>query len=179
MEEEIKKNWNDALFQFEKVIQSMVISEQQQEILTASLASFGEAMDNILSWINILDRYASRIDNIGSDDKQIETWIERLESLNGRVDAIEKRIDNLGKTDAHTGEQTIEERLNIIEGMQDIMCSAHKGHTNYSEAEYFGMHESIGKSREQLEGMQKKLDRISKLLENAKFEISGKDALKL
>ena len=38
---------------------------------------------------------------------------------------------------------------------------------------------TVDKLKNQVEGMQKKLDRITKLLENAEFKLCGKDALKL
>lgn len=103
---------------------------------------------------------------------------QELCGLDKRVDVLELRLTNLGKTDAHIGEQTLEYRLSIIEGMLDIFSSAHKGHTSYSETEYYSMHEK-NVSNEQVKGMQKKLDRICKLLENAEFTISGKEAMKL
>ena len=104
---------------------------------------------------------------------------QELCGLDQRVDELESRIEQLGQTDAHTGEKTIENRLNLIEGMIDIFCSAHRGHTNYSEAEYYGMHENIESRKQQLDGIQKKVDRIVKLLENAKVELSFQEALKL
>jgi len=103
----------------------------------------------------------------------------RVDELEHSLETLNQLIDTLGHTDAHTGKQTLAERLNIIEGMQSIFCGAHKGHTNYSEVEYHGMHESIESRKGQLEAMQKKLDRIKKLLENAEFTITGKEALKL
>jgi len=104
---------------------------------------------------------------------------QELCDLDLRVDKIEDLLTRLGKTDAHTGDQTLEFRLSVIEGMLDIFSSAHKGHTNYSEVEYYGMHESVEQKTGQLQGLQKKLDRITKLLEKAEFTISGKEALKL
>ena len=145
MDKEIKNNYNDALFNLEQVLQSMKITEQQQELLTKSLAAFGEAFDNIISWINILDKYASR-------------------------------LDSLGETDFHVGTKTIEERLNIIEGSLGIFAMSHKGHTSYSEVEFNEMH---GDSYKRLDGIQKKVDRIVKLLDNAKIELSFQGALKL
>jgi len=104
---------------------------------------------------------------------------QELCGLDKRVDDIEALLTLLGKTDAHIGEQTLEFRLNIIEGCLDIFHSAHKGHTNYSEAEYFAMHDNIEAQRGQLDAIQKKMDRVTKLLENAEFTISGKEAMKL
>ena len=103
----------------------------------------------------------------------------RVDILEGVVKSLNELIEALGHTDAHIGEQTLAERLNIIEGMQSIFCSAHKGHTNYEEVEYYGMHESIESKQGQLDAIQKKVDRVAKLLENAKFSITGKEALKL
>lgn len=147
MDKTVKKEWNDALFHLEKVLQSMGINEQQQEELTKSLASFGETIDNLLRWITILDKYASK-------------------------------LDSLGETDAHTGPKTLENRLNLIEGMQSIFCSAHKGHTNYSEVEFLGMH-GASYDLTRLDGIQKKLDRIIKFLEKFEVKMSVKDALQL
>ena len=103
---------------------------------------------------------------------------QELCDLDKRVDELERLIKRLGQTNSHIGEQTIENRLNMIEGMQDIFCSAHRGHTNFSESEYYDMHDK-NISNEKVEGIQKKLDRIAKLLENAQFTITGKEALKL
>jgi len=104
---------------------------------------------------------------------------QELCGLDKRVDDIEALLTLLGKTDAHIGEQTLEFRLSIIEGCLDILHSAHKGHTNYEEAEYYAMHDNIEAQRGQLDAIQKKLDRIKKLLTNAKFSITGKEALEL
>jgi hypothetical protein len=104
---------------------------------------------------------------------------QELCDLDLRVDEIEDLLIRLGKTDTHTGEQTLEFRLSILEGSLDILHSAHKGHTNYSEAEYYAMHERVEQKIGQLQGIQKKLDRIAKLLEKAEFTISGKEALNI
>jgi len=104
---------------------------------------------------------------------------QELCGLDMRVDELESLIKHLGQTDAHIGEKTLENRLSVIEGIQSIFCSAHKGHTNYSETEYYGMHENIESKKQQLDGIQKKVDRIVKLLENAKVELSFQEALKL
>jgi len=104
---------------------------------------------------------------------------QELCGLDKRVDVLENLLESLGKTEAHSGEQTLEYRLSIIEGMQSIFCSAHKGHTNYDEAEYYGMHDNIEAQRGQLDAIQKKIDRVTKLLENAEFTLTGKEALKL
>ena len=104
---------------------------------------------------------------------------QELCGLDVRVDVIEELLTRLGKTDAHIGEQTLEFRLSIIEGCLNIIHSAHKGHTNYSEIEYYGMHENIESKKKQLDAIQTKIDRVTKLLENAKFTITGKEAMKL
>jgi hypothetical protein len=147
---ELKNNLNDGLYKLEKVIQSIGINEKQQEQLTSCLESFSEAIDFLIVEIEILDKYANR-------------------------------LDSLGETDAHTGEKTLENRLNMIEGMQEIFCSAHMGHTNYSEPEFIEMHGDISgvKFDAQIRGMQKKIDRITKLLENFEIKMSVADALKL
>ena len=116
------------------------------------------------------------------DKSGLSPNMERSQELCGldkRVDDIEALLTLLGKTDAHIGEQTLEFRLSIIEGCLDILHSAHKGHTNYDEVEYYGMHDNIEAQRGQLDAIQKKMDRVTKLLENAEFIISGKEALKL
>jgi hypothetical protein len=97
---------------------------------------------------------------------------------------IENRLENLGKTDSHTGEKTLEYRLNIIEGCIDILHMSHMGHTNFADAEFKSMHGFIpiqleGNIPQRVDGIQKKLDRITKLLENAEFTIKGKEAMKL
>jgi len=153
MDKEIKNNYNDALFNLEQVLQSIGIDEPQQELLTKCLAAFGEAFDNIISWCNILDKYASR-------------------------------LDNLGETDTHTGPKTLEYRLDMIEGSLDIFSMSHLGHTNTSSSEFKEMHgfeplEIKGDILQCIEGMQKKIDRITQILEKYKITMSVKDALKL
>ena len=143
---------NRALFEHEKFLQMLGLTDEQQEQLTKSLEYFSEFNEKLLSIHNLHDRIMSRIDN---------------------------RFSTLGETDSHTGPKTIEYRFEILEGMQSIFCSAHKGHTNYSETEYYGMHESIESKKKQLDAIQNKLDRITKLLENAEFKITGKEAMKL
>ena len=104
---------------------------------------------------------------------------KRVDIVEGVVKSLNELIEALGHTEAHIGKQTLAERLNIIEGMQSIFCSAHKGHTNYEDAEYYSMHDNIEAQRGQLDAIQKKMDRVTKLLENAKFTLTGKEALKL
>jgi len=104
---------------------------------------------------------------------------ERVDILEGVVSSINELLESLGQTDSHIGEKTLKYRLDMIEGCLSILHSAHKGHTNYEEVEYYGMHERLESKRGQLEGIQKKLDRISKLLNNTKFEISYDEAMKL
>ena len=97
---------------------------------------------------------------------------------------IEALLDELGKTDEHTGPQTLKYRLEMIEGCISILHSSHLGHTNYAEAEFRGMHgynssQTDENLRQQVDGIQKKLDRVTKLLETAEFILKGKDAMKL
>ena len=97
---------------------------------------------------------------------------------------IETLLDEVKDTDFHTGPKTLKYRLEMIEGCLNILHEAHMGHTNYSEIEFRGMHgynpsQTDEKLRERVDGMQKKLDRITKLLENAEFTITGKEALKI
>jgi hypothetical protein len=97
---------------------------------------------------------------------------------------LEGRIDNLGKTDAHHGEQTLEERMNIIEGCISILEGAHLGHSNSDAGEFKGMHgfepsQIKGDVLQRIEGIQKKLDRIEFLLKDTKVTMSGHTALHL
>jgi len=152
MYDELKQELGKALFEHEKFLQMLQLTEEQQEQLTKSLEHFSEFNDKLRDTFDLHDRIMSRIDG---------------------------RFESLGQTDTHTGPQTIEYRLEIIEGCLSILHSAHKGHTNYSDAEYYGMHDNIETNKGQLDALQKKLDRVTKLLENAEFKITGKDALKL
>ena len=152
MYDELKEELNRALFEHEKFLQMLLLTPEQQQQLTKSLEHFAEFNDKLRKIFDLQDRIMSRID---------------------------ARFEKLGQTETHTGPKTLEYRLDIIEGNISILHSAHKGHTNYSDAEYYGMHDNIEANKGQLEAMQKKLDRITKLLENAKFIMSGKDALKL
>ena len=152
MYENIKQVLGKALFEHEKFLQMLNINEEQQQQLTKSLEHFSEFNDNLRNVLDLHDRIMSRIDG---------------------------RFDALGETDTHTGPKTPEYRLEIIEGCLSILHSAHKGHTNYSATEYHGMHDNIETNKGQLDALQKKLDRITKLLENAEFKLCGKDALKL
>jgi len=82
------------------------------------------------------------------DKTDLEPGMENQEFLNvgPRLKALEEQIERAGHTEFHNGPQTLEERLSIIEGMIDIFCSAHFGHTNFSEAEFWGMHEPAKKA---------------------------------
>ena len=152
MYDNIKQLLGKALFEHEKFLQMLNINKEQQQQLTKSLEHFSEFNDNLRNVLDLHDRIMSRIDG---------------------------RFERLGETDTHTGPKTLEYRLEIIEGCLSILHSAHKGHTNYSATEYYGMHDNIETNKGQLDAMQKKLDRITKLLENAEFKLCGKDALKL
>jgi len=109
---------------------------------------------------------------------------QELQNIAPSYMRIETLLDELGKTDKHTGPQTLKYRLEIIEGCISIFHMSHLGHTNYAEAEFRGMHgynpsltdENL---RQQVDGIQKNLDRVKKLIENAEFTISGKEAMKL
>jgi len=97
---------------------------------------------------------------------------------------IEALLERLGKTDAHIGPQTLEERLNIIDGCIDILHMSHIGHTNFVDVEFEAMHGFIpssigGDIMKRVDGIQKKLDRLSKLFDNTKITMSGKTALEL
>ena len=156
MYDELKQILETGLFELEKFLQMFNLTDEQQAQLTKSLESFSEFNEQLLAIHNLHDSIMSRIE-----------------------DKFDSRFEKLGKTDAHIGEQTLEFRLSIIEGCLDILHSAHKGHTNYEEAEYYGMHDNIEAQRGQLDAIQKKVDRIKKLLTNAKFIITGKEALEL
>jgi len=105
---------------------------------------------------------------------------QRLENVGQELADLETRIDKLGETDAHHDEQTLENRLDIIEGGIQILEGGHLGHTNSDANEFRGMHgfsvEALGK---QLNGMQKKLDRIAELLKDKQFTVTGERALKM
>ena len=109
---------------------------------------------------------------------------QELQNIAPSYNRIEAILEEVKHTDTHTGPQTLKYRLDMIEGCLSILHEAHMGHTNYSEIEFRGMHgynpsQTDEQLRERVDGMQKKLDRVTKLLENAKFTISGKEAIKL
>ena len=103
---------------------------------------------------------------------------QELQNIAPSYQRIEKLLYELGQTDAHTGEKTLKYRLEIIEGSISILHMSHKGHTNYQDVEFEGMH-GFTNMEARVTGMQKKLDRITKLLASAEFIIKGKEALKL
>jgi hypothetical protein len=101
-------------------------------------------------------------------------------SIEQRIKAIEDHLIELGKTDAHTGEQTLEFRLSVMEGGIQILESQHLECNNSDEGEFKAAHGFIVKDiMKRVDGIQKKLDRISLLLKDKEFTISGEDALRL
>ena len=109
---------------------------------------------------------------------------QELQNIASSYQRIEKLLYELGQTDEHTGEQTLKTRLDMIEGCISILHMSHLGHTNYEEAEFRGMHgynpsQTDEPLKQRVDGIQKKVDRVTKLLENAEFTLCGKDALKL
>lgn len=109
---------------------------------------------------------------------------QELQNIAPSYMRIEALLDELGKTEEHTGPKTLKYRLEMIEGCISILHMSHIGHTNYSEPEFRGMHgynpsQTEENLRERVDGMQTKLDRITKLLEDAEFTIKGKEAMKL
>lgn len=109
---------------------------------------------------------------------------QELQNIAPSYMRIENLLEELGKTDSHTGEQTLKYRLDIMEGCIDILHMSHMGHTNFADAEFKSMHGFIpiqleGNIPQRVDGIQKKLDRITKLIEGAEFTIKGKEAMKL
>ena len=109
---------------------------------------------------------------------------QELQNIAPSYERIERILEEVKETDAHTGPKTLKYRLDMIEGSLSIFAMSHIGHTNYAEAEFIGMHgynpsQTDEELRQRVDGMQKKLDRLTKLLENAEFTITGKEALKL
>ena len=97
---------------------------------------------------------------------------------------MERLLDDLGKTDFHTGPKTLKQRLDIIEGCIDILHMSHLGHTNTRSEEFESMHgfepfEIQGDLIERIEGIQKKVDRIIKVLEKIDVQMSAKTAVEL
>ena len=152
MYDELKQELGKALFEHEKFLQMLNIDEAQQQQLTKLLEHFSTFNDKLVDVFHFVDRVMSR---------------------------IEGRFDRLGETNSHIGPKTPEYRLEMIEGCLSILHSAHKGHTNYSDVEYYGMHDNIETNKGQLDALQKKLDKITTLIANAEFKLCGKDALKL
>ena len=109
---------------------------------------------------------------------------QELQNIAPSYMRIEALLEELGKTDSHTGPKTLKYRLDMIEGCLSILHMLHLGHTNYEEVEFRGRHgynpsETDEPLKQRVDGMQKKLDRVTKLLENAEFTLKGKEALKL
>ena len=109
---------------------------------------------------------------------------QELMNIAPSYERIERILEEAKTTDSHTGPQTLSYRLDMIEGCLAIFAMSHIGHTTYEEVEFRSMHgynpsETDETLRTKVDGMQKKLDRIHKLLENAEFTITGKEALKL
>jgi len=97
---------------------------------------------------------------------------------------IERLLEELGQTDMHTGHKNLKNRLDIIEGCISILHMSHLGHTNTADAEFEEMHgfrpsTLSGDILQRVDGIQKKLDKMSKLFENTEVTMSGKTALQL
>ena len=157
MADELKQNMDKAYYELERFLQTLGLSERQQEQLTNTLEYFAEVNDNVYQWLDALDRCVSRID---------------------------ARFDKLGETDHHIGKQTLEERLNIIEGGLQIFAMSHLGHTNTADAEFREMHGFTpfslkGDIGDRIKGMQRKLDKIVNFLEKFEVTVSVKEALDL
>ena len=149
---ELKQELESAFYHLEKaIIPENTIQLREIERIKA-LEHFSEVTDLLVIYLGALD------DNIGR---------------------IEARLQKLGKTDVHTGNMTIEERLNNIEGCISILHMSHKGHTNYKEAEFQEMHGPQIDYERRVEGIQRKVDRIVKLLENVQIITDPKTILEL
>lgn len=84
-----------------------------------------------------------------ANKRKIDAMVTRLDRIERKLDVlldkekspkIHEVLVELGKTDFHTGEQTLKNRLDIIEGMLNIFCQSHMGHTNYDPVEFKEMH---------------------------------------
>lgn len=100
------------------------------------------------------------------------------------LERVQERLHDLGHTDAHHGEQTLEERLIVIETGISILCGQHLGYTHSDAGEFKAAHgfepaQVKGDVLQRLDGIQKKVDRIALLLKDAKVTMSGETALKL
>ena len=109
---------------------------------------------------------------------------QELQNIAPSYMRIETLLDELGKTEEHTGPKTLKYRLEMIEGCISILHMSHLGHTNFAPAEFESMHGFLpsvisGDVMHRVDGIQKKLDRITKLLEDSEFTIKGKEAMKL
>ena len=109
---------------------------------------------------------------------------QELMNIAPSYERIQSILDEVAETDAHIGPKTLKYRLDMIEGSLDIFAMSHMNHTNYAEAEFRNMHgynpsQTDETLRAKVDSMQKALDKIKKLLENAEFTITGKEALKL
>ena len=107
-----------------------------------------------------------------------------LVDVGPELTSLQVRLDNLGHTDAHHGEQTLEERLNMLESTIQILEGAHLGHTNSDAGEFKSMHgfepwQIKGDLLQRMEGMQKKLDRILLLLKDKEYSVSAEDFLQM
>jgi hypothetical protein len=109
---------------------------------------------------------------------------QELMNVSLELQRVQQRLDDLGHTDAHQGEQTLEERLNIIEGGISILCGQHLGYTSSDAGEFKGAHgfEPVrikGDLLERIEGIQKKIDRLLFLHKDETFTVSAETAMKL
>jgi hypothetical protein len=89
---------------------------------------------------------------------------QELLDLSARVQMIEDLIDYLGKSESHTGPQTIKHRLDIIEGNLEILHSSHLGHTNYAPAEFRQMHGFVPGNTKNSEPLESDIGRCLRLM---------------
>jgi hypothetical protein len=140
---------------------------------------FPEESESVSQW-----SYEELREIIGKTDLTPDMQNQGLMNVGLELERVEQRLDDLGHTDAHQGEQTLEERLNIIEGGISILCGQHLGYTPSDAGEFRGAHgfepaQVKGDVLKRLDGIQKKVDRITLLLKDAKVTMSGETALRL
>ena len=124
-----------------------------------------EAKDEILTFLNTLNRCELMS---FADAKQFD-------GIKGLEDAVWEAYNDMEwERDWPLGKETYQERIpEIVLGSIPIQYKRKKDKNDRP------IDLDLNKIVNQIEGMQKKLDRVETLISNAKFELCGKDALKL
>ncbi|MBD3405688.1 MAG: hypothetical protein GF411_06100 [Candidatus Lokiarchaeota archaeon] len=88
------------------------------------------------------------------------------------IQYFESKMRELGKTDSHTGEQTLENRLSIIEGGLTILYDSHLNTTGSKHAEFENMHGSMSEVGE-IPYMMVDISKLEKLVDRLSTQVKG------